>query len=1599
MAPPSKQPQQLGLCAITSNRPQPQNTSGVRAMITAESSRAKTPASYGSVSVLRTSECQPETVKAGDQSGVARTANGTGHSVSSTNTAAGREKTDRNSSNLVICNIVASTSDSGGATGNKRPVSGAEVVRTVNTSVGRKRYRVVPIVTTQSNHATSVYNAVTKTAASPSTVSSVTHQGSMPSSAAQPILTTLSNHANNDCNAVAKTASTTSYVTCRRDKSSPSPQPILTTLSNRTKNVAKTASVSPVPSVTCQGNKPSSATQPKLSPSFGKTTFLDAFKNHISQVSQQEIRHPHAVKQQKLVRVITNINGTRQEPVYNKHGVLVGHYLVQNSGASRHATKPSSPSDLAHHTMGTVDGDVDSQRLSDCDGKDDLVIDKMLQLDGSRDVKPRKAASSDAKDVSTSRSMANGYDIPLHDKIAQKIKAESLARSIPSDAGPFKCPKCKRLYRTQESCARHALSCDFEVSTSEEEEDDDDEGEEEVSFRSQFQTVAQICHVAGATNCLTADSSHSSANEYVAYGSDPIVESEATPNRCHIDDGTATDDSISYPLQSSRTTSSPLGDATSETSLIASPVKLGQESSVTDVRVMNNGDKERSCDAEAPCVRTLRSGRSRSSIDAALRNHDVNPVVRPLRLHCDVNLVVSSMPLVQPKRGRGRPRKLPRNTAASDANAASGVKSPTQCLRKYGLRRDGVRLPTGLDTPEGYDMARMINCTVDVCQLEMKSPVASGSRVEDSRKCQSKSLDDKRPPISNEPVVIVIDDEGSPTPDTGTPEDGEMIESLLNLTPDTGNSLECAMSESLPNLTPDTGNSLECAMSESLFNLTPDTGNSLECAMRESLPNLTPDTGSSAVGEIINSPAETNVGLSQKSPSASPVSLATGSGVVQRDTDTSCYCPAPDSHDRSISTPSPLGDVPHRLQQLHNSCTDLAEDVEKEDSGLSGQVDTMTPSDHVDTMTPSDHVDTMTPSDHVDTMTPSDHVDTMAPSDHVDTMAPSDHVDEMSPSDHVDTMAPSDHVDTMAPSVHVDTMAPSDHVDTMAPSDHVDTMTPSDHVDTMAPSDHVDTMAPSDHVDEMSPSDHVDEMSPSDHVDEMSPGVCVMVTDTIATTEGSNEMASSDQEYVASTDDVSRTSIDVTPLCQVYANEFELASLPSSHANISVSGHVSPSNSELVEEPAGDLCHTEEATNKSPSSNDDPSDTTVCVSDSRDTTTTLDDTCHTVLPPTEAEHSHEASGLWQTETASNDVHRTDYMPKSLQLLHKSPSSHSTPGAGLLQATPWHKPVLPSPLCHLEASGQINYFGSFSVDSFGPQLLLSGASLPVGQHPLLVMSSLDGGDAAVQGHIAISDPAQIASAYNSGALSTSASGVHSAVQTEYIQGLQDWATIGASHFPHHAVPSQQDDAVAMPGVSPTPTSHYLASDSVSTVTPRGSSVCDNTLKSFVQANISRSVAARSVRTCQSIEMSTIGVPSVHYKQGMHVPHRQAAPHVLPLSQSPSPVRSSLLPSLLAAKDKKRLMPTPIDHVGLYKKAKLHPMAPPVAQSKHRKAGDRLQLSRAESWKLSVQRTYSDTSILRSGRHARVASEQKRHKSVHSSAFGKENRGHIMSGKRI
>jgi hypothetical protein len=66
--------------------------------------------------------------------------------------------------------------------------------------------------------------------------------------------------------------------------------------------------------------------------------------------------------------------------------------------------------------------------------------------------------------------------LPLHAEIALRIKAESLARSSPGESGPFKCPTCKRLYRTAPSFQAHIKSCDFLVSS---DDDDDDEARDE----------------------------------------------------------------------------------------------------------------------------------------------------------------------------------------------------------------------------------------------------------------------------------------------------------------------------------------------------------------------------------------------------------------------------------------------------------------------------------------------------------------------------------------------------------------------------------------------------------------------------------------------------------------------------------------------------------------------------------------------------------------------------------------------------------------------------------------------------------------------------------------------------------------------------------------------------------------------------------------------------------------------------------------------------------------------------------------------------------------------------------------------------------------
>ncbi|ROT77599.1 hypothetical protein C7M84_003740 [Penaeus vannamei] len=112
----------------------------------------------------------------------------------------------------------------------------------------------------------------------------------------------------------------------------------------------------------------------------------------------------------------------------------------------------------------------------------------VLQLDGAADGSSSSAEMSESQDEGTGeerrrlQEQEDPQTPPLHSALAMRIKEQSLARSSPGEEGPYKCGKCKRLYRTKESYQKHIETCTFEVdssSTSEDEEYEEVHIEEE----------------------------------------------------------------------------------------------------------------------------------------------------------------------------------------------------------------------------------------------------------------------------------------------------------------------------------------------------------------------------------------------------------------------------------------------------------------------------------------------------------------------------------------------------------------------------------------------------------------------------------------------------------------------------------------------------------------------------------------------------------------------------------------------------------------------------------------------------------------------------------------------------------------------------------------------------------------------------------------------------------------------------------------------------------------------------------------------------------------------------------------------------------------
>ena len=625
---------------------------------------------------------------------------------------------------------------SGGDNGTTGVRSGVQAVPTVSPPVSKKRYRVVPVssVPPPLKMSTTVFNIVTK----PDSRALVT--------------------------------------------SSP-----VTYQDNNTGNVTPTTQPKPSTVVTCKEKTGHASVPPKPTSGVMKTTFLDAFKEHISQTTKEQRRcidvsNSTHLKGPKMPRGNGTHRGVSEvltEPVFDKQGILVGRYLMRNitdtPTSTAHDRTPTSSGDTKYCRTST---DFDShqvatQQLSKIDtNREDLVLDNMLQLDGSRDVKPRDkpvSTTSNDTDMSTTMSMANGHDndIPLHDKIARKIKAESLARSIASEEGPFKCPKCKRLYRTKESCQRHALICDFEVSTSEEEEEEEEDlrADEELTARPQFPSVRQSCDI---TEFGAADSTESSD---VTSESEPVVSDVevVTHATCHSTADTVS--SKSYPLRSNCRS---FRDAT----------PVNSQNSVNHRRRWTSGDANggstMSSESDGQAVRTLRSGRrtltpndpTTKQRDPVMIDKSLTPLTPkdvPPKLCAPVTLNKS----VTPKRGRGRPPKrtrsrgkgqvqssktIPSIGAVSGVNAEIWVNTPVeQTAEECGVHEEVDRVKSGVEREgcEGCDMAHMLSCRVDVCQLAVR-PAA---HKDDVTVCPLVSLCDVCPSVSDDGSVSLVSDD------------------------------------------------------------------------------------------------------------------------------------------------------------------------------------------------------------------------------------------------------------------------------------------------------------------------------------------------------------------------------------------------------------------------------------------------------------------------------------------------------------------------------------------------------------------------------------------------------------------------------------------------------------------------------------------------------------------------------------------------------------------------------------------------------------------------------------------------------------------------
>ncbi|XP_071095987.1 histone-lysine N-methyltransferase 2A-like [Haliotis cracherodii] len=348
-------------------------------------------------------------------------------------------------------------------------------------------------------------------------------------------------------------------------------------------------------------------------------------------------------------------------------------------------------------------------------------------------------------------------ELPLHDKIARKIKAESLAKSSPGVKGPFKCLTCKRLYRTKESFNTHVQNCDFELSTSEDEEDENRLREEEepktrYPVRSRYKSV-------DSQDCIVKLTDISKATEFSKYnktdkdGATPVKRKPGRPPKhkpvpvkeklpavvdlCESGEESKQDEPVRRGRSSKRLLSPP---DVSESKKLVSPER--QE----PPQKRGRGRRSRRSDPVSP----NKKGESENEMDTQL-----SPSASETR---KANAELSPTH-VTPKRGRGRPKK---QSTSLENTEEGGLKTPP----KIGPQKDESLSPefrlcevTGmLKNRKGDLMEIPIPSPCKTDQSVTQTNVEIGSKPPDQKLIESVKLSESDPKCSETAQSVSCDE-------------------------------------------------------------------------------------------------------------------------------------------------------------------------------------------------------------------------------------------------------------------------------------------------------------------------------------------------------------------------------------------------------------------------------------------------------------------------------------------------------------------------------------------------------------------------------------------------------------------------------------------------------------------------------------------------------------------------------------------------------------------------------------------------------------------------------------------------------------------------